>query len=79
MEDSVSKYQRVIRENNLQVQFAKPVIRPLEDGAVLIERPQLLISDVSPVVVPPVESPTEPVKEENEPTTGQVVETPPTE
>lgn len=44
-EDPAVRFQRVLRENNLNVQLLKPTVRFIEGGGIVIDPPLLQVTD----------------------------------
>jgi len=42
-------FNKLLEENNLTAQLVKPKVRYLEDGAILVEQPQLLVYYTNPI------------------------------
>ena len=49
-------FQKVMADNNLTATLSKPQVRFIENGGVIVEQPQLLVTFTTPPAEPPKES-----------------------
>jgi hypothetical protein len=73
MDSPVTLFQKLLEDNNLSVTIAKPQIRFIENGGVIVEQPLLTITFTNPTLAVVDSKATPDAKVTDEPSTGDQV------